>query len=298
MDLKTKKLLWILIASFILILLVGSAVTAHIDWLDDQLKFQDVTIELGEETVSIDQFTTKYADPSKVSFACDVSAIDLSKPDQHLLTLQHGSKTERVLLTVQDTTAPQVTFVEKLEVTSGYEPNAQDFITEVIDADSTTVAFETQPVITPGYGNVDVTVVVTDESGNSVKRDCVIVYSWLKEEVKLEYGQSLTMKDVLYNPKQDEALVDQKVLDEISASSLGSYTITSTTESKTQICTVTVEDTTAPALELQEVKLRPGKEADMEDFIVFVFHAEAYFICKHMVLKDQVSYLGCVMVGI
>ena len=37
---------------------------------------------------------------------------------------------------------------------------------------------------------------------------------------------------------------------------------------------------------------------DMEDFIVFVFHAEAYFICKHMVLKDQVSYLGCLMVGI
>ena len=44
MDLKTKKLLWILIASFILILLVGAAVTAHIDWMDDQLKYQDVTI--------------------------------------------------------------------------------------------------------------------------------------------------------------------------------------------------------------------------------------------------------------
>ena len=36
----------------------------------------------------------------------------------------------------------------------------------------------------------------------------------------------------------------------------------------------------------------------MEVFIVFVFHAEEYFICKHMVLKDLVSYLGCVMVGI
>lgn len=286
MNPKTKKILWIVICAFILVYAVGILIAAQVMWLDDQFKFQDVTIELGQDTVSIDQFTTEYADLSQVSFACDVSAIDLSKPDQHLLTLQHGNKQERVVLTIQDTTAPQVTFVEKLEVTSGYEPNAQDFITEVIDADSTTVAFETQPVITPGYGNVDVTVVVTDESGNSVKRDCVIVYSWLKEEVKLEYGQSLTTKDLLYNPKQDEALVDQKVLDEISASPLGSYTITSTTESKTQICTVTVEDTTAPALELQEVKLRPGKEADMEDFIVSYSDASGNVDVKMLTALD------------
>ena len=32
-----------------------------------------------------------------------------------MLTLQHGNKQERVVLTIQDTTAPQVTFVEKLE---------------------------------------------------------------------------------------------------------------------------------------------------------------------------------------
>lgn len=264
---ERKKLLWILIPMLAVILVATGASAGYLSWLDDQIKFHDVTIELGADTVSIDQFTTEYADLNKVSFASDVSVIDLSKTGQYPLTLQHGDKSEDVVLTVQDTVAPEVTFLPRLEVESGYVPKAEDFVTDIQDAGKTTVRFDPEPVIEPGYGDLSLTVVVSDESGNTARQDCTVVYSWLKDAVTLEYGQTLQKKDVLLNPKLDDALVDQAVLDEINASPLGTYTITSATDAKTQVCTVTVQDTTAPELELKEVKIRPGTKKDAEDFI-------------------------------
>ena len=267
MSLK-KKLLWILVPVLVLVLAGGGAFLGYNSWLDSQTKFHDVTIELGAETVSLDQFTTEYADLSKVSFASDISGIDLNQPGKYPLTLQHGKQQEHVVLTVQDTVAPTATFLERREVTSEYVPQPEDFVSDVFDVAPTTVSFAEEPDIQPGYGDVTLTVVVADESGNKIQKDCTLVYSWLKEEFTLEYGNTLTKKDLLINPKLDDSLLEQTVLDGISASPPGTYTVTSSTEAKTQACTVTVQDTTAPELILKEVKIRPGKEKTMEDFIV------------------------------
>ena len=264
----TKKLLPILIPVLAVILVAADAFAGYMSWLDDQIKFHDVTIELGADTVSIDQFTTEYANLSKVSFVSDVSAIDLSKTGQYPLTLQHDGKSEDVVLTIQDTIAPEVTFLPRLEAATDYVPKAEDFVADIQDADKTTIRFEEEPVIQPGFGDLSLTVVVSDETGNTARQECAVVYSWLKEAVTLELGETLKKKDVLLNPKLDDALVDQAALDEINASAPGTYTITSATDAKTQTCTVTVQDTTAPELELKEVKIRPGTKKDAGDFIV------------------------------
>lgn len=67
----TKKLLPILIPVLAVILVAVGAFAGYMSWLDDQIKFHDVTIELGADTVSIDQFTTEYANLSKVSFVSE-----------------------------------------------------------------------------------------------------------------------------------------------------------------------------------------------------------------------------------
>ena len=191
MSLK-KKLLWILVPVLVLVLAGGGAFLGYNSWLDSQTKFHDLTIELGAETVSLDQFTTEYADLSKVSFASDISGIDLNQPGKYPLTLQHGKQQEHVVLTVQDTVAPTATFLERREVTSEYVPQPEDFVSDVFDVAPTTVSFAEEPDIQPGYGDVTLTVVVADESGNKIQKDCTLVYSWLKEEFTLEYGNTLT----------------------------------------------------------------------------------------------------------
>ena len=271
MKVSKKKLLLILIPA---VLVIAGAVAAIVSisnynaWLDQQPKFHDLTVELGAETVTLDQFTTEFADKNKVSFACDVSVIDLNNCGEYPLTLSHNGKTEDVTLTVQDTIAPKVTFHTQITADTAYIPKAEDFVTDIQDADETTVRFELGPVIKPGYADLNLTVLVSDGSGNTTKEDCSVVYTWLKETATLEYGQPLTLKDVLDDPNRDGALVDPAALETISASLPGTYTLTSTTEAKSQTCTVTVQDTLPPVLQLQTVRLKPGKRAETKDFVV------------------------------
>jgi hypothetical protein len=104
-----------------------------------------------------------------------------------------------------------------------------------------------------GYDDVNVTVVVRDSAGNQTQQDCTLVYAWLKESITLEYGNTLTVQEVLFSPELSQELVDQKKLDEINVSKPGTYTISSVSGEKTQTCTITIQDTTAPVLKLKEV---------------------------------------------
>ena len=262
---KAKSLrVFVIILAVVLAGLLGTA--GWLTWLDDQVKFHDLTIELGADTVSIDQFTTEYADLNQVSFVSDVSVIDLSRTGQYPLTLRHGRKDETILLTIQDTTAPTVSFQQRLAVATDYVMYPQDFVLSIQDFSPTTVSFASQPVL-DGYSDVNVVVVVADESGNSVQESCTLVYSWLKEAVTLEYGDKLTVKDVLFNDKVSPDLVDQTKIDEINTSKPGTYTISSTSGNKTQVCTVTVQDTTAPTLLLKEVVVAPGTRKNLDAFL-------------------------------
>ncbi len=237
-------------------------------WHFQQPKFQDVTVELGTESVQITQFMTKHARLKKVSFVSDLSVIDLSKTGETPLTLRHGSQEETVMFRVQDTTAPDVAFVQELTVTGDYIPKAEDFVESVSDVADTTIVFAEEVKMPADYTDRVVTVVVTDESGNAVQAQCTMHVTWLQPEVTLEYGQQLTKEDLLLVPELDAPLVKQEDLDRINAAPLGTYTLESTTGGKTETCTVTVQDTMGPVVEVQKVCVYPGEEAGLEDFIV------------------------------
>ena len=104
---KMKKpvvIVWVIAA----LLIVLAVLLACQVWFSKQTKFQDVTVELGTETLGISQFMTEYALPHRVGFVSDVSTIDLGKVGTTELILSHGPKMEKVTLTVEDTTAPEV----------------------------------------------------------------------------------------------------------------------------------------------------------------------------------------------
>lgn len=255
------------IGLLVLLLLAGLGWGGYEFWLYRQPKFQNVTIELGTDTLGIQQFTTEYARLKKCRFASDVSAIDIAKAGQYSVTLAHGSQQETVTLTIQDTTAPKVTWRETLTKPSGYVPEAMDFVENFSDYSETTVYFAEEPVLSEHYEDITVTVIAEDAQGNRVSRDCILSTAWIQTELTWELGAELTKAQVLLNPEKDEDLIDQADIDAINAGGVGQYTVLSAVADHVMECVVVVQDTTGPELELKLHHVYPGTEVTLEDFL-------------------------------
>ena len=148
--LKTKKGIICLVAA-IVVFIAACCFGGYEIWHYRQVKFHDLTVELGTDSIKLSQFMTEYARAGRVSFVTDPSVVDLTKAGETELVLAHGKKQETVVLTVEDTTPPTVQFVEYMTVKSDYVPHVSDFVTEVFDYSDTVVTFEEEPVIPSNY---------------------------------------------------------------------------------------------------------------------------------------------------
>lgn len=231
-------------------------------------KFHDLTVELGTEQISLTDFMTEYADSGKVGLVTDPSQIDLNKLGTTSVTLKHGSAQETVTLTVQDTTAPAVEFVQELTVDIDDIPEPEDFVRSVADASATTVSFAQEVYVPKDYADMTVTVAVEDAAGNRTEQDCLLRYAWIQETVAVEYGDTLTKADILLDPLRDDSLLSQEAIDRINAGGLGTYEITSTLGDRTMTCQVTVADTQGPKLELKDLQIGLGGWITKEKFLV------------------------------
>lgn len=252
----------ICLAALPVILLAGAF---GIWWLC-QPKFQDVTIELGSSLPSVEMFLTEYANPAKVKMVTPEEDVDLSKAGQQDIVLAHGHKEHNVILTIQDTVAPEVIFQDVVTPIDKL-PEPEDFVAKVTDEAVTTAAFVEAPEKPEGYHPKQVEVTVTDASGNSVVGQCTLHYTWLHDKVNLELGQPLEKSDVLLDPERDYDLLEQKVVDMINGFSVGTYKISSTFVGEVSICTITVQDSTPPVLELQPVQIDLGESVSVDHFI-------------------------------
>lgn len=263
---RKKKKGWVAALVVVLVLAVGLGGLWF--WYDRQPKFQDLTIELGTDSVRISDFMTKYALRSKVGFVSDPAQIDLNQVGDYQLTLRQWKEEETVTLRIQDTTAPAVDFVTECVVFTNYVPVASDFAQNIRDMSETSVYFLEEPVMPADYADAVATVVVEDAYGNRTQAECTLSYRWMPETYTLELGQELTPEDLLVDPEKDAQLLEQADLDRINKADIGDYEIVSATAAKSITCTVTVQDTLGPDLQLQEVQRKPGEEAELEDFVL------------------------------
>lgn len=265
---KGNTLVKILIA-VLMVLCAAVSCMCYLLWCDHQTVFQDVTVELGTESLSIRDFMTDKAMASRVRFVSDPSKVDLSRTGHTKLTLRHGTQPYTVTLTVQDTTAPTATIDQQHAVSiTETIPKAEALVHDVQDASEVKIYYAREPEIPEDYSNTVVTVVLEDACGNTLEQTCEFqYYGWLKESCTLELGQTLTPDMLLTDPEKDGALLDQTQLEEISRS-VGEHTVTVNTGNTQASCTVTVQDTTGPELKLQNIRRYPGETAVLEDFVV------------------------------
>lgn len=230
-------------------------------------KFHDVTVELGTNSLTIQDFMTQHAKAGKVRFVSDVSVIDLNKVGDTSLTLKHGRKRETVLLRVQDTTAPTVEFQPQRTEGPQYVPVPEDFILSISDLSHTTAYFLEDVAVPEQYTDLRLTLVVEDSQGNKTQQQCTVTYTWMREQVNLELGQPLTKTLILMDAEKDGHLLDQAALDEISAAGVGEYTLSAVSGESTATCKIIVADTTAPTLELKKISIYSGGAASLNSFI-------------------------------
>ncbi len=234
----------------------------------DRAVFRDVAVELGTQTLSIEAFLADPAHRGGVAFVSDVRSIDLGTPGSTPVTLRRGKKLQTVTLTVQDTTAPSVTFKSQVTVPLGSTPRPEDFIDFVEDSSETTAAFAAAPASSEDYSDQQVTITVTDAFGNETTGHATLRIDWINPQVTLELGTKLTKAHILLDPEKDDALITQEAINEINLGGAGKYTMTVQSGSSIRSCSITIQDTLPPELVLKEVSLLPSWTCTMDSFIV------------------------------
>lgn len=258
-------------------------------WFYSQPRFHDLTVELGTETISIEDFMTKFANRRNVGIVTDLSTIDISVVGSSSLTLRSGHKNETVTLTVQDTSPPQTEFISLLQKTSDYIPDPYDFIESCHDLSDVTVYFAEDVADLSDYEDHSFTVVVEDACGNAVSQVCTLSIVWMKSEYMLELGEVLSKEDLLFNPERDSYRINQEDIDVINESGIGEYTVASLVDQK--VCVVHVADTTPPELIVKDFSVFKGEKVTADNFVESCFDISGD-VEVYLVTKPDVSTLG------
>ena len=254
-----------------------------------QPRFHDLTVELGTETINIEDFMTKFADVNNAGFVTDLSNVDISSVGSIPLTLRSGYKIETVTLTVEDTTPPEVEFIPRLEETPDYKPDPYDFVASCYDFSPVTAHFVGNVVVPLNYEDQSVTVVVEDAYGNAVSQVCTLSIVWLKREYTLELGELLTKEDLLFNPVRDDYMIEQDDIDAVNNSGIGEYTITSLVGEN--VCRIQVVDTMPPELVLTDVSVFKGEKVTLNSFVQSCFDVSGDVQVRFLTQPD-VNTLG------
>lgn len=264
-----KKKIWIPIVSGAAALVVTfGALVGYASWHYQQPKFHDLTIELGQPLPPVADFLTQYGKEERATLVTPADKVHLSAAGKYLLSFSHGNKTETVCLTVTDTTAP-VLKLKDIKADIGATLTPEDFVEEVSDLAPVTLSFAQQLATPENYGDTTVEIIATDASGNATRGSCTLSYAWIHEQVTIEFGSSLTPEDIFLNPEKDGHLISQEQLDSFLTAPVGVYPITVTTDDgRTAVCQVTVADTTAPEVKVQDVTVYEGDEVTLEDLLV------------------------------
>jgi len=257
----------ICIACLSLLILAGLVCGGHYFWYTLQPKFQDVTIELGQELPPVSAFLTEHGRLEAAQLLTPADEIDLTAADSQKLVFSHAGKEAEATLIIVDTTAPTAKFHDiTADITKELKP--EDFVSDVFDLSPVTVSFA-QPLTLPeSYDGATVELVVADQLGNQITGKCAITYTWMQTAYTLELGDTLEKTDLLLKPDKDGVKVEQAQLDAVNTAPVGTYIVTGIDGNASVQCTVTVQDTVAPALEVKDVSADRYETVTVDNFIV------------------------------
>lgn len=214
---KKKKTLLQKIIIIILIILFIIALGIGI-YLFVRPKFKDVTIELGTEKISIDDFLISPMYRKTVKQVTDLDSLNLFEVGKKDIKLKFLNKEQTVKLNIVDTTPPNVKLKEKTAYID-YQINPEDFIESKEDLSEMSVSLKDDVQISD-YGEYPVTVVVSDKYGNETVGQTTLVISWFLSDVKVELGSEFSVANVVVDSERFGSLVEQSEIAKVDTSKL------------------------------------------------------------------------------
>lgn len=251
----------------VILVLVGLLLGGGIWWNKTyNTYFQDITLELGAPLPEATAFLKAGAKPRSPRILTDLQTLDWTKPGEHSIILETRFSRETVVLTIEDTTAPQVVF-QDIMANLDTELIPEMFVESAYDLSPTTILFAEKLQKSDTYSQVQVKLMVVDPYGNKTEGECTVTYVWMYPELTLELGEELTKEKLLLSPQKDAQLLDQNQLDEINNAPVGTYTVTSNNGEHTCESVITLVDTIAPELKLKAVKMDSNQTLKIEHFV-------------------------------
>ena len=262
---SNKKTIKIIIISIISIIVISCLAIILFNIFRPKIK-NIVQIELGTQEIKIQDFLTEEKDAENAEFITDISQIDLSKVGTHEITIKLNNKEYKSVLEIKDTTAPEVKFQDVCAYLD-YQINPEDFIVEKNDKSNMEVSIGNEITIN-GFGYYHPIIIVKDEYGNQSSQVCLLIISYIKNKITLEYGNKLTKQDLLFNFDEYQDTVNQEDLDVINNSDVGEYELKSNYQGQEKITKIIIQDTVAPELVLKNVSLYTGQTiTDANQFV-------------------------------
>lgn len=259
---NSKKMV---LALLILLLVVVCAVSLFLAYRN---KFKDVTIEVGSGEVDVNDFLVSNLYKKKASLVTDISSIDFKEAGEHDITLKYNDHEEVVKLIIEDTTPPEVGFIDVSEYT-GYEINPKDFIEYVEDYSDYTVDYkEIDKVDNTKYEDYRIEVIVKDSYGNETKKECILSLGWLKRNVTFEVGEKNIKQKMVVNVEEDAKKIPDSAIKKIDITTAGEYEVVVNYEGEEYRSTVKVVDTTPPVLKLRDVSVFENAKVSKDNFVV------------------------------
>ncbi|MFA5602845.1 MAG: immunoglobulin-like domain-containing protein [Bacilli bacterium] len=250
---------------FIILFIVLVLAIVYLAYIEYRPKFKNLTIELGTNMVSIEDFLVSNMYEADAKILTDLSEIDFTKVSEVDIKLSYKGKEEIVRLRIVDTKAPIVEF-QDISKYIGYKVNAEDFIVYKKDLSEMTINV-TQIDDTNEFKDYVVKVTVKDIYGNETTKDCILTITWLKPTVYVELGSSFSKGTVLLNIGKDADKISQSEIEKVNTMVPGEYIINSTYDNKNYTSKVIVKDTTPPELELKDLTIYDNNKVTKDNFI-------------------------------
>ncbi len=196
----------------------------------------ELTVEAGAALPDASAFLADGAQ-AQISYA-DTSAVQVNKIGVYKVTLLCDGKKRDASIRVVDTVAPVAT-AQTVQIFGVAQPEAKEFVTNIQDGTTVTVTYLAAPSAAPGEQTV--TVVLTDEAGNSTQLQAKLVRTvdttapviTGAKDITVYQGDSVQyMSGIIVTDDLDtdpQIVVDRSTVD---LSTPGEYTVTYTVTDK------------------------------------------------------------------
>lgn len=234
-------------------------------WYNKPRVKQVVQVEAGIESVDVSLFLIDQEE--KGYFVGDLSAIDLQKPGEYLVSVQAGPRIYESKLIVVDTIPPKLT-CKNIIAPLALELSPEDFVESVEDATDVTFSFGKEPQ-TGDLGVQDVTVVAVDLGGNMSSADCQVTFVWIKDEIRIEAGRKmpLTVDEFLLGDQLPKGMTLVSDLKKLTFDHVRRQAVEFDWNGKELLCYVNVVDTVKPTAKAVDQTTYSGVPVKASQFV-------------------------------